>query len=457
VLLGAVFLTTFVAGAAAVAMPQIGSALRLSFSTALLVQAAQVLAATLVLVPAGRVADAHGRRRYLFIGLALFTVSSVVAALAPSATVLVAARLGQGVAGALIAATNQAMLVMLFPAAERGRAVGMNVVAVYIGVSLGPVIGGLLTAAFGWRSVFAATALIAGVLAVALPLLRWPADPREPGRGLDVRGSLLLAGALGPAMVALTYAPLWGYGSNATLALALISVLALAAFLTTERRTVDPVLELRLLQPRSLFGNAALTTLLYALAHYAVPLLVSLDLQLVRGRSAVTTGLVLVVQPIAMAGLTPIFGRSFDRAGSRVLVPGGLAAAALALVGLAFFAESGSLVVIAVCLGLLGAGMSAFSTPNEAAALGALPADRFATAGAILAAARNTGQFLSLAILGAVAASHLDRAGQRALLLRGASHATLTGFGSGLRPALLVAAAASGVGALVAFARPRSS
>ena len=456
-LLGAVFLTTFVAGASAVAMPQIGSALRLSFATALLVQAAQVLAATLVLVPAGRVSDAHGRKRFLFIGLVLFVHSSLAAAVAPSAWVLVAARLGQGVAGALIAATNQAMLVMLFPAAERGRAVGMNVVAVYIGVSLGPVVGGLLTAAFGWRSVFGATALIALVLTVAVPLLRWPADPREPGRGIDLRGSLLLAGALGPAMVAFTYAPLWGYGSPATLVLGAVSCVSLALFFLTERITVDPVLDLRLLRPRSLFGNAALTTLLYALSHYAVPLLVSLDLQLVRGRSAVVAGLVLVVQPIAMAGLTPLFGRSFDRAGSRILVPGGLAAAALALVGLALTAESGPIIVVALSLGLLGAGMAAFSTPNEAAALGALPADRFATAGAILAAARNSGQFLSLAILGAVAASHLDRAGQRALLLRGASHATLTGFGTGLRPALLVAAAASAVGALVAFARPRSS
>jgi EmrB/QacA subfamily drug resistance transporter len=445
-LLVGVFMSTFIAGGVAVALPALGSSLHLSFSTAVFVQASYVLSATIFLIPAGRLADARGRVDYYLAGLAVFALSSLLAGLAPTASLLIAARCLQGVGAALIAATNEAILVSLYPDRRRGHAIAINVTVVYLGVMLGPVLGGLLTDERGWRWIFFANVPVASVAFVLLARLRrLPGlhEPGAPGRvRIDLAGSTLLAAAVTPAIVALSYAPVWGWSSARFCFLTAAAVAAAVAFVAVETRVSDPILDLGLLRRNRLFLNATACTLLNAFAIFAVGLLVSLFLQLVQHRSVAATGLLLLAQPAAMVCCSPFFGRAYDRLGARALTTGGMGLIAVALFGLAGLSSQTPAVWIVTCLGLLGLGMSAFSSPNEADALGATLRSQFSTAASILGTARYIGQFLSLTVLGAVAAGHLGQTGARVVFLHARAGDTLSqDYAWGFRVALVVAAA----------------
>ena len=452
------FVSTFITGAAAVATPAIGASLHFGFSTAIFMQAAYLLTATVFLIPAGRFADAHSRLDYYIAGIGVFGVSSLLAGFAPNADLLIAARAFQGFGAALVAATTEAVLVTLFPEHERGRAIGINVTVVYVGVSLGPVVGGFLTESLGWRWIFFVNAPIALATVILLWRLRWDREPRTRLR-LDLPGSMLLAAWVTPLVVVFSYAPLWGWSSTLAVSLLIGGIAALGAFILVEARVDSPILDLDLLRGSRLFTNAAVCTLLNAFSVFSVGLLVALFLQIVQHHSVATTGLLMLSQPIVMAGLSPVFGQLSDRVGSRALTTVGMVTIAGALFLLAALPGGASAAWIVLCLGLLGIGMAAFSSPNEAAALGAAPRVRLGAASSILGSARYIGQFLSLSVLGAVAASQLGAAGTKVIFLHDREDAISSAYVSGFRIAFVVAGAVALVTALIAWRRtpPRAA
>ena len=148
------FLTPFMVSSINIALPAIGSEFQMSAVLMSWVPTSYILAAAMFLVPFGRLADIHGRKRVFAYGMWIFTLSSLALAFSPSAAVLITLRVLQGFGSAMIFGTGMAILTSVFPAAERGRVLGINVAAVYLGLSLGPVFGGFLTHQFGWRSIF---------------------------------------------------------------------------------------------------------------------------------------------------------------------------------------------------------------------------------------------------------------------------------------------------------------
>lgn len=436
----------------AVALPAMGRDLGLSFSEGLWVSAAYLLAYTLALIPAGRIADQWGRLRVWRVGVLIFTVSSLVVGLSQGAVWLLVARGVQGAGAGMLAATATALVSAVFPPGERGRAIGFNVTAIYLGLSTGPLLGGLLVNGLGWRAVFLVN-LPVGVLALLAARSLHEPRPAEGRPRVDVPGTLLLAGGLTMGLVAMTFGPLWGWTAAGTVALLGLGAACLVAFAVVEGRVRTPLLDLALFRRSRLLLAANTAALLNYTAMFGAIALTAILLQVVGGRSATGAGAVLIVQPVMMVALSPFAGRLSDRIGSRWLATGGMLAVASGLGGLALVPDDVPASHLVPALIVVGVGMAAFSSPNTSAAMGAVPPASLGVAAALLATMRSLGQSLSVAILGAIAAGNLGTRGGRVLLDGGGVPADALAYLEGYRSAMAVGAVVALVGAAVSLTR----
>lgn len=440
----------------AVAMPSMGESLSLTFSGALWVQTGYLLSYALVLIPAGRLADQWGRLRMWRVGVALFAVASLGAGLAPGAEAMIAWRLVQGVGGGLLAACGTALVTAVFPARERGRALGLNIMALYLGLSLGPLVGGLLVDHAHWRWIFLVNVPV-GLMALAAAAGLREARPVQGRPRLDPAGGLLCAAALTMILVGLTFAPLWGWGSPRAVVLMVGGAILAAAFVAVERRVAAPMVDVALFARSRIFALGNLAALLNYTAAFGCIALTAVLLELSGGHSPTRTGLIMVAQPAVMVCLSPVAGRLSDRIGSRALASGGMFAIAAGLLLLATLPDALPVWRILPGLALVGLGMAAFSSPNTSAVMGAAPREEYAVAAAILAMMRTLGQSFSLAILGSIAATALGSAGARVLMGQAADPGSAADYADGYRLAMAVAAAIAVVGGCLSLARgPRA-
>jgi EmrB/QacA subfamily drug resistance transporter len=455
------FMTPFDASIVAVALPAMGGDLQLSYSQALWAQAAYLLITSVLLIPAGRFTDSRGLVRYYLLGTAVFALGSVIVGLAPNGTVMIAGRCVQGAGGAFIFSTSVAIVTAAFPARERGKALGLNTMAVYLGLTLGPVLGGLIVTHANWRWIFFINVPIAAVtLAAGWTLIGVERRDRlneqilRPSRRIDWIGGILLGAALVALFVPLTYSPLWGWSGARTIGPLVAAVLFFVAFVFVEDRVREPMLDLDLLRKNRVFRGANTAALINYMAVFAATTLTAVFLQIVQGLSAEQAGLVLLAQPVLMAVLSPFTGRLSDRVGSRVLATLGMVLVAAGTLQLSFISESVGQVLFA--LGTIGLGMALFSAPNISAVMGSVDRSQLSLASGFLSTMRFTGQGISIAVLGALAAWKLGSEGGRMIFLgETGSDASAQAFADGFHLAMLVAAVLAALGALVSWtARP---
>ncbi len=384
------FLTPFMASGTNVATPLIGKEFGLSAVALGWVLTAYTLAAAMFLVPIGRLADLVGRKKVFAVGIGVNIAGTVLAALAPSGTVLILGRAVQGIGGAMIFGTGVAILTSVYPSGERGHALGLNTAAVYTGLSLGPVLGGFLVHAWGWRSVFwAAVPVAALALVLTLVQLRgeW-ADAR--GEGFDLPG----AAVFGLGLVGLMY----GFSRLPSIlgaALTAGGLLALAAFVLHELRIPAPLLDLRLFRHNRIFAFSNLAALFNYSATSAVAFLMSLYLQYIKGLPPQKAGLVLVAQPVVMALTSPFAGRLSDRSEPRHIASLGMALSAAGLLLFSLLGPNTGFPFIVGSLVLLGLGFGLFSSPNTNAVMGSVGRKHLGVASAALGTMRLTGQMMS--------------------------------------------------------------
>jgi EmrB/QacA subfamily drug resistance transporter len=452
------FIVPFDGSVVSVALPSMGAELHLSFSASIWVQAAYLLTTAVLLIPVGRLADQHGRVRFYLLGCAIFTLGSLLAALSMNGVWLIGSRILQGVGSSLLFATAAALVTAVFPPSERGRALGVTAMAVYIGLAVGPPLGGLLVDAFGWRSIFLVNLPI-GVIVFLWGLLLLPRSERVQGAPrVDWAGAALLGVFLISLLVPLTFAPEWGWGEPRTIGSLVLAAAALAGFLVLERRVQDPVLDLDLLLHNRLFASANLAALLNYMAMHAVIVLTAIYLEVVQGMSASATGLLILSQPLLMAVLSPFSGGLSDRIGSRVLTTGGMVAIAAGMVLLGVVPAEAPIWQVAAYLGLIGLGMAAFSAPNVSAIMGSVRKDQLSVASAFMGTMRTSGQALSVAVLGGIAASQMGAVGSRLIFTHGQGAGAVattvaSGYEQGYHYAMLTGAALALVGAAVSTTR----
>ena len=387
------FLTPFMASSMNVAMPFIGKEFGLGAVTLSWILTAYILAAAMLLVPFGRLADLVGRKRIFALGLGFDIAGAAIGALAPSEFLLILARVVQGVGGAMIFGTGVAILTSVFPPQARGRALGLNTAATYTGLSLGPVLGGFIVHALGWRSVFLATIPIAAT-ALALTTFRlkgeW-ADAR--GEGFDLAGT----GVFGAGLVSLMY----GFSrlpSPLGLLLTAAGALALAGFVAFELRVRSPLLDLRLFRDNRIFAFSNLAALINYSSTWAVGFLLSLYLQYIKGLPPQLAGLILVAQPVVMALSSPAAGRLSDRSEPRLIASLGMSLTAVALLVFGFLRPGTPFPILIVGLAVLGLGFGLFSSPNTNAVMGSVDRRAYGVASATLGTMRLTGQMFSAGV-----------------------------------------------------------
>ena len=387
------FLTPFMGSAVNVALPAIAAEFSLKAVTLGWVATAYILAAAVFLVPLGRLADIRGRKKIFLLGVSLFTVASVLAAMAPSAAALIAFRALQGLGGAMIFGTSMAILTCVYPPGERGRAIGISTAAVYLGLSLGPVLGGFLVHRFGWRSVFIAVVPV-GLAGVILTLARLRGEWDEArGEKFDAAGSVVFGLGLAGLMYGFSRLPsLLGAGLVAA------GLASLGAFVLWEQRVSAPVLDVRFFRANRVFAFSNAAALINYSATSAVSFLLSLYLQYVKGLPPQKAGLVLVAQPVVMALFSPLAGKASDRVEPRVVASAGMVISSAGLFALVFLGPATPIgFIIAALLGL-GFGFALFSSPNTNAVMGSVERRAFGVAASTLGTMRLTGQMLSLGI-----------------------------------------------------------
>jgi EmrB/QacA subfamily drug resistance transporter len=434
------FLTPFMASAMNVALRAVGS--EFSMSAVLLgwVGTSYLLAAAVFLVPIGKAADIAGRKRIFLWGVLIYTLASLLCAVAPTTALFIAFRVLQGIGSAFIYGTGVAILTSVFPPGERGRVLGIVTAATYLGLSLGPVSGGFLTGLWGWRSIFWVNVPLGLVI---LPLAFWKLEgewAEAAGERFDWAGSAAYGAALAAAMLGFPRLP-----APVGIGLTLAGVVGLLLFIGWEARAATPILNVGLFRNNAAFTFSNLAALINYSATSASGFLLSLYLQHIKGLSPQAAGLVLVAQPVVMAALSPLAGRLSDWIESRTLASAGMALTTLALLPFIFLNAQTPFWAIILYLAILGCGFGLFSSPNVNAIMSAVERKSYGVASATLGTMRLIGQTLSMGIATLIFALYL---GQVAI-----TPEVYPQFMASLKPAFAVFAVLCFVGVFASLAR----
>ena len=384
-----------------VGLPTLARAFEASFQDVQWVVLAYLLTVTALIVGAGRLGDIVGRRRLLLSGIALFTLASGLAGLAPTLWLLIAARAVQGLGAAIMMALTMAFVAETVPKERTGGAMGLLGTMSAVGTALGPSLGGALIAGSSWRALFFVNMPL-GILAYRLAQRHLPADrPRAttaPAR-LDVPGTIVLALTLAAYALAMTIGR--GHFGALNFALVALAILGIWVFVRVETRAVSPLVHL------AMFREPALSTSLATNGLVSTVMMTTLvvgPFYLARslGLDAAATGLVMSMGPVVAAISGVPAGRLVDRFGTRPVTMTGLAAIATGTAALsvlpASLAISGYLGPIAI----ITAGYALFQAANNTAVMGGVAGDRRGVVSGLLNLSRNLGLVTGASAMGAV-------------------------------------------------------
>jgi EmrB/QacA subfamily drug resistance transporter len=364
-----------------------------------------LLSAAMFLVPFGKVADMFGRKRIFLYGMCAFTVTSFFLGLARSTAMLIFFRALQGIGAAMIFGTAVAIVTSVFPPGERGRALGINIAAVYLGLSCGPFFGGILTQQIGWRSIFFFNVPM-GLFVILLSMRKLKQEWAEAkGESFDFVGSLIYALILLMIMYGFSRLPSITGG-----AFVFFGAAAIGLFVWWELKTENPILEVRIFITNKVFTLSNVAALISYSATFAVGFLMSFYLQHIKGLTAQNAGILLISQPIVQAAFSPLAGKLSDRVEPRLVASAGMALTAVGLFLLALVQSDTSLPSIVTSLVILGFGFALFSSPNTNAVMSSVESKYYGIASSTLGTMRLIGQMLSMGIAMLVFAVYLGKA-----------------------------------------------
>jgi len=402
-----------------------------------------------LLLSFGRLGDMRGHKAIYLSGFGVFVISSMLCGLAKDVAWLVAFRALQALGAAMLAANSPAILTKNFPPAQRGRALGLQATMTYLGLTVGPSLGGWLASEWGWPIVF----YINIPVGLAAFLLSWRAIPndtvRRPAEKFDLAGATLFLSGLSALLLGLNQGHNWGWGSSPILALLFGSVLLLALFLWVERRSSSPMLDLGLFK-HHIFTLTAASAVLNYIGVYSGIFLMPFYLIQGLGLTSAQAGLILTAQPVIMAIIAPISGTLSDRVGTRLPAILGMTILTCGLLLLARLDSGSPQSLIMASLGVVGLGTGMFISPNNSALMGSASRNRQGIAAGILATARNFGMVLGVGLAGAVFTTILAIHQPS-----GSGGSTQPGLFEAIRVSFIVAAGITFLGVFTSAARER--
>ena len=387
------FINPFMGAAVNMAMPDMAREFSMNATTMGWVSMSFLLSSVAVLLPIGKIADITGMKKMFIYGNIILTIASLLCALASSSFMLISFRVLQGIGGAMMFGTGTAMITSAFPKEQRGRALGINVSAVYLGLTMAPLLGGFLTDLFGWRSIFWITIPI-GIVVIPLTYFAIKTEWRDAhGEALDYKGSVVYILSISMLMYGFSKLP-----DPLAIAFTAVGITGMILFVMNEFRVPYPILNMRLFTGNKTFAYSNLAALINYAATFAVTFILSLYLQYIKGLKPSDAGLLLVTQPVLMTITASISGRLSDKFDPRMLASAGMGMIVIGLVILSFLSASTSNSVIIISLVILGTGFGMFSSPNTNAVMSSVEKRFLGVASATISTMRLAGQMISMAI-----------------------------------------------------------
>ena len=377
-----------------VALPSIANDLSMNPVQISWVTLALTLTLVMFTIPFGRLADIIGRKKIFTTGLVIFAVSTLWLALANSPLMIISVRAIQGISLAMIWGTGVALLTAAYPANERGRVLGLSVAAVFLGSSIGPTIGGILTQYLGWRSIFYFT-LIPQIPALVVLFTKVKGETVEGKKEpYDIPGSVLYGITLFSIVYGFSLLP-------DTLGIWIIAfgIILLIAFISRELRVESPLFNIHLLTRNKLFAFSSMTQLVFHCSIFPISFILSLYLQYVRGLGPQDAGFILLAQPVMQAIFSPLAGRISDKIQPRIIATLGVVVALAGLLLLLTAKEDSSILLYVASLLLLGLGNAFFATPNTHSIMSAVDHNYYGVASAVQATSRDVGITLGMSIM----------------------------------------------------------
>ena len=387
------FFTVFAVNAVTIVIPSIAAEYGMSNIIQNWVTIIFLLVVAVLSVPAGQISGKYGLKKVTILSIILFIIISIVNVLVTSQEQFLVCRFVLGISLAFINVTSMAMIVSVFPPEERGKALGINITGVYVGLSLSPVLGGILDYNLGWRSVvlFGVPFLFA-ILALLLTKIdeEWSSFENIP---LDIKGSL----TYGIGMVLFMY----GFTILNTamgIALTVLGIIILIGFALIELREKNPVFDIKFFKNHK-FLSANFASLCAYLATYAVTTILNYHLQYIKGLDSQTAGMILLAAPLCQVVLAPIAGRLSDKFVPQILAAIGMALGTISLFLFSSLSSTTSMEFLFVAMIIYGIGFGLFSPPNTNVIMGSVPPKDTSVASAAVATMRTVGQAMSMGIL----------------------------------------------------------
>jgi EmrB/QacA subfamily drug resistance transporter len=387
------FLSAFMGASVNIALPGIAEDFSMSAVSSSWVVMSFLLSTGMFLLVFGKLGDILGRKKVFLAGIVLFAVSSLLCAFSVNALMLILSRLAQGISGAMLMSTAMAIITTEFPPQKRGKMLGLAVSSVYVGMTLAPVLGGVMTQMLGWQSIF-----LAGVLPVVFVALAHLFKFRIDGSDtvqerFDITGSVIYVIAILLLMYGLSLLPgFWG------IVMTVSGITALAGFIWFESRIQNPILNTGLFRYNRVFAFSNLAALINYSATFAITFVLSLYLQYVKGMQPGEAGLLLITQPAVMALTAGFAGRLSDKTDPRIIASAGMGIITAGLIALCFIDSHTPETYIVLSLVVVGLGFGAFSSPNTNAVMSSVGKKDMGVAAAIVSSMRVLGQILSIAL-----------------------------------------------------------
>jgi EmrB/QacA subfamily drug resistance transporter len=414
-----IFMSTLDGSIVNISLPTLVDQLQTDLPTIQWVILSYVLVVTSLMLTIARLGDMRGKKGLYTTGLVLFTAGSLLCGLSPNVYWLIGFRALQGLGATMLQALGMAIITEVFPAKERGRALGLVSTIVSVGIAIGPPVGGLLIGLTGWRSIFLVNVPIGFITffvatrfipaSLGSSFARPHAGRDIPNQRFDLAGALILLVTLGSYAFGMTMGENLGFANPGILALLAASLIGLAVFLAVELRTPEPMVDLRLfLNP--LFSINLLMGFLVFTA-LAGTFILPFFLELVQGYSIGQVGLLLMIQPVVVGLLAPISGSLSDRFGSRVISLIGLAIVVAGAFYMSTLSAGVTVMGFALRVALFGVGMAIFQSPNNSAIMGSVPRHKLGIASGLMALSRNLGQTSGMPLMGALFTAQVLAAG----------------------------------------------
>jgi len=387
------FLSAIMGASVNIALPHIAKDFSMSAVGSSWVVMAFLLSTGMFLVPFGKLGDIYGRKKIFLYGNIVFTFASFLCAFSSSGFMLIASRFMQGIGGAMMMSTGMAIITSAFPSSKRGKMLGLAVSSVYLGLTVAPVVGGILTQTFGWHSIFLMGGTL-GIFIIAGIILMVKTEWREAkNEKLDYTGSLIFMISVFLLMFGFSELP-----SFRGIVMAMVGLLSMIFFIAFELKAETPVLNIRLFRDNRVFAFSNLAALINYASTFAITFILSLFLQYAKGLQPRDAGLLLITQPAVMAGAAFFAGRLSDKIDPRFLSSLGMGIIVIGLIFLCFLDENTGNVYLISSLVIVGLGFGTFSSPNTNSVMGSVEKKYLGVASATVSTMRVMGQIFSMAI-----------------------------------------------------------